>query len=280
MKRILSVTQAEHGCGLVQLLADRLTISLTLAESWVGHGAVYVDGKRCRDATSTVRAGQRLIVYESEGTRRTVALVVLHQDHDVAFVDKPAGLPTLAPRRGGDCLAQQVAEYFGSSARLMHRLDQEASGVLLVSLRSSTRPWLQQQVQAHLGRYYLAVVNGMPSASSFSINAPLSKRGATAQVGEAAAAKPAITGVKVLKRIASHTLLGVTPQTGRFHQIRAHLAHVGLPLLGDTRYGGVPHERLALHAECIRLQHPDGRPVEARSKPGDGIFAELLETQE
>ncbi len=144
-----------------------------------------------------------------------------------------------------------------------HRLDRETSGVLLLARSLEVKRKLAQNWH-DFEKTYLAVVDGIPGEPEGIIDAPLWEdkslfvRVATRGDGEAA-----LTRYRVLRKAGSRALLEVHLGTGRKHQIRVHLAHIGCPIVGDPRYGVSKAPRLALHARTLRIRHPhDGRTVE------------------
>jgi len=178
-------------------------------------------------------------------------------------------------------------------AGLVHRLDKDTTGLLVVarSLRAHTA--LVEQLQARrIERDYLAVVNGAPVAGG-AVDAPVGRHPVDRQrMAVTPGGKPAITHYRVLRRFRAHTLLRVKLETGRTHQIRVHMAHIRLPLLGDPVYGGRPRlppgasprciaaiqnfRRQALHAERLALTHPvTGERLEWRAEIPEDL-AELL----
>lgn len=295
MKRVLNVLRGEAGRALAELVANRLDEPRAASNQRIAEGRVWLDGKRCRDPKLLLRVGQRIIVHGDASTTATVTpvapsdqarhgeqepaepspLLIAYRDADLAIVDKPSGLPSIAPQSGGPNLADALPSMLGREAKLLHRLDTGASGLLLVSLRAESRPMLAAQVIEHrLLRRYLALVAGHPEDDEQLIDLPLAARRAGAVVRPQAGGKNARTHVRVLRRGETLTtdgtkmritLVQARLETGRMHQIRAHLSAIGHPLLGDDRYGGPPAERLALHAHTLGVAHPDGHDIELHS---------------
>ena len=205
-----------------------------------------------------------------------IPLSILHEDDHLLVVDKPAGL-VVHPAPGhftgtlvnallghGSALSAVAGPF---KPGIVHRLDKETSGLLVVAKDDSTHRHLSRQFgRRSVHRVYLAVVRGIVQQDEGTIDAPVGRHPVkrqqmAVQYGDG---REAITRYRVLKRFSSATLMELTPQTGRTHQLRVHLAHLGHPILGDRRYGilgGFP--RQALHAHRLGFEHPhSGRRVE------------------
>ncbi len=195
-----------------------------------------------------------------------VALDILLERTDLVAVNKPAGIPS-QPLRAGELgtVANAIVHRFpecvaiGDDPRdggLVHRLDIGTSGVLVAARTPETHRRLREAFGAGLvDKEYLAIVDGRPVSRD--CDAPLAQRGKRVVVDHTDGLA-AFTSFVVERATATHALVRCTAQTGRMHQVRAHLAHVGSPIVGDTLYGGSPHEGgFFLHAEKLVLpDHP------------------------
>ena len=190
-------------------------------------------------------------------------LDIVYQDKDLIAINKPAGLLSVGTtsetkRHALALLRAQLTRSKKSSLKLwpVHRLDRETSGLLLFATSKETREavmstWNETQ------KYYLATVKGKPKNDADSITQPLrlDEKSYFMHVGQHKDAKPAITHYSVVKSTSTRSLLEVKIETGRQHQIRAHLSWLGHPIVGDERYGK-KGGRMGLHAKSLSFFHP------------------------
>jgi 23S rRNA pseudouridine1911/1915/1917 synthase len=234
-------------------------------------GAVRVNGRR-------VKKGDRVAIGDTVELAREpvsgvalrpapdpdVPLDILVERSELVVVAKPAGIPS-QPLRAGELGTQANAIAFrfpecvaiGDDPRdggLVHRLDIGTSGVLVVARTIEAYHALREAFGAgRVSKHYLAITDGHPVARA--CDAPLAQRGKRA-LADAAEGLPAYTEIVVERTSPDHALVRCIAQTGRMHQVRAHLAHVGSPITGDTLYGGAPlsgHDGFFLHAASIAL---------------------------
>lgn len=292
------------GMRLDQALAELMpAYSRSRLQHWLKAGQLRVNGhvRRPRDPVvggETVR-GELVLEPETTTLPQPIALDIRYEDADLLVLNKPAGLvahPAAGHRDGTlvNALLHHAPELETlPRAGLVHRLDKDTTGLLVVarSLRAHTA--LVEQLQArHIEREYLAVINGVPVAGG-TVDAPVGRHPVDRQrMAVTPRGKPAVTHYRVLRRFRVHALLRIKLESGRTHQIRVHMAHVRFPLLGDSVYGGRPRwppqasprcietiqsfRRQALHAERLALSHPaTGERLEWRAEiPAD--LAELL----
>lgn len=227
---------------------------------------------------------------------------ILFEDEHFLAVDKPAGVAV----HGGSGVSFGVIEQLRRARpearflELVHRLDKETSGVLLIAKKRSALTALQNQFrERQMGKTYAALVLGAWPASRKVIDLPLHKyltgegeRRVRVVAPGSAEGRRSITLVKVAQAYRGYTLLDVTIKTGRTHQIRVHLTHEGHPIVGDEKYGdfalnkamargeavpGVRFDRMFLHARRLRLEHPaTGAPLELEA-PLPALCRELLD---
>ena len=210
---------------------------------------------------------------------------VLYADPWLLALLKPSGLlsqPGLGPELA-DSLISRAQERW-PEARLVHRLDRDTSGLILLARDATTHRALSAAfAERRVRKTYLAVVQGLPADRGGVINQPLARIATRPPrygvVPLEQGGKPALTRWRVLRRFEGSSLLLLQPRTGRSHQLRVHLADLGHPVLGDPIYGdplyGEPAAapRLQLHAAGLQLLHPaTGKPLHLRSRCfGDGL---------
>jgi 23S rRNA pseudouridine1911/1915/1917 synthase len=208
---------------------------------------------------------------------------VVYEDADLLVVDKPAGLVThpapshIGPTLAGALRGRAAGGTDPERAGIVHRLDRDTSGLLVVAKTEDAHAALSQQLKAReIHREYLALVEGHPEAESGTIDAPIGRDRSRRTVVSTQSDRPreAVTRFQVLERLPRTALLRVQLETGRTHQIRAHLSAIDHPVCGDPQYGGrASGRRLGLgrqflHAERLRFRHPrTGEFVECESKP-------------
>ena len=269
---------------LDQVLASAVPeFSRSRLQLWIEGGQVRVDGvpRRSRDK---VWAGEvieldALIEPLGDCLPQAIALDVVFEDEHILVIDKPAGLVVhpAAGHRDGTLQNALLSHAPGLAsvprAGIVHRLDKDTTGLLVVAKTLEAHRSLVEQLQSRqVHREYRALVLGEVVAGG-RIDAPVGRhptqRTRMAVVGNG---RPAITRFRVLERFAGHSLLGVELETGRTHQIRVHMAHTQHPLVGDRAYGGRPRPpkgaspalvealqafpRQALHALRLGLDHP------------------------
>ena len=208
---------------------------------------------------------------------------VLHRDETLLVVDKAPGVLTVGhPGSRERCLLDDLRRD-GHKVAPVHRLDQETSGVLLLSLDPAHRAALEQAFRRHeVRKDYLALVEGVPPERRATIDVPILDEGKTARVDRAG--RRAVTRYEVLEALGGRAaLVRASPESGRHNQIRVHLAHLGHPLLGDRKYGRrgrtppAPRApRVMLHAERLALLHPaTHQPLEIEAPLPDDFTALL-----
>jgi 23S rRNA pseudouridine1911/1915/1917 synthase len=262
----------------------------------------FADGRRARPS-SAVRAGETIVLRRPAPVEPEVprTFSILHEDEDVIAIDKPAGLPmhTTAKFWKNTLAALLRERYPDEPVQMAHRIDRETSGVLLLARTREAASFLTLAfARRQVSKTYLALVKGAPPDEGV-IDQPLGLLDTKSRVmmGARPAGRglPAVTRFRVVRRFAAHALVEASPETGRQHQIRVHLAGLGHPLVGDKLYGaseelfmracdeGVTPELLeafdglprhALHAHRLTFPHPRTRaPVTVESPLADDLVA-------
>jgi 23S rRNA pseudouridine1911/1915/1917 synthase len=278
----LTVDPTEAGQRLDALLAEPLG-SRSRAVRLIEAGAVLVDG-RSEQKRYKVEAGQVIEVDEQQGApapvdvAATVTFDVPYEDEHLLVVDKPAGV-VVHPARGHPTgtLAQALEGTAaggedGWRAGLVHRLDRDTSGLLVVAKSDAVHAALKEALQAReITREYLALVEGRPPARTGTIDAPIGRdrRVRTRMSTDTDNPREARTHFEIAEALPAFTLLRVTLETGRTHQIRVHLQAINHPVAGDPDYGHeglLGLERQFLHAARLAFTHPvTGAAIEVES---------------
>jgi 23S rRNA pseudouridine1911/1915/1917 synthase len=284
---ILDLVVEEPGERLDRWLTGRLADhSRAEVQRWIGEGQVTIDGKP-QKASYRVAGGDAVAVRVPLPTRcdveaEPIPLEILYEDDDLLVIDKPAGL-VVHPAAGHwhGTLVNAVLHHrpdlegVGGVHRpgIVHRLDKDTSGLILVAKNDRAHRDLQSQFKGReVEKTYLALVHGPVSPPSGEITAAVGRDSRDRKrMAIAADGRPAVTRYETLGVYGKHALLACHPLTGRTHQIRVHLAHIGHPIVGDAVYGGrrkpqVPCPRQFLHAHRIRFRLPaTGEKVEFTS---------------
>lgn len=284
-QQIISTVPAEmDGMRLDQVVADLCPqFSRSQIQKWIKAGHIKVDDKILKPK-ERLTGGEQIILDavlepQTEFDAEDIPLAIVYEDEAILVLNKPAGL-VVHPAAGNwsGTLVNALLHYSAAlevlpRAGIVHRLDKDTTGLMVVAKTLEAHTVLVEQLQARdVSREYLALVHGRIVAGS-TVDAPIGrhpvdrKRQAVTEEG-----KEAITHYRVEERFAHHTLLRVSLETGRTHQIRVHLSHKHMPIVGDPVYGGRPRfpagasealrqvvqafPRQALHATRLGLSHP------------------------
>ncbi|OOZ36936.1 23S rRNA pseudouridine(1911/1915/1917) synthase RluD [Solemya velesiana gill symbiont] len=252
-------------------------------QQWLKEGFVTLDGRQCKAKDKVV--GGELVELEVhleeqvECAPQAISLEIVHEDSEILVINKPVGLVVHPAAGNPDGTLQNALLHHSpdliqlSRAGIVHRLDKETSGLLVIAKTPGAHRSLVEQLQARaFKREYRAVVAGVMTAGGV-VDAPIGRHPVhRIKMAVVNSGKPAMTHYRVLERFRSHTYLKVNLETGRTHQIRVHMAHIRHPLVGDPLYGGrfkIPagaspgliealrgYRHQALHARFLGLEHP------------------------
>jgi 23S rRNA pseudouridine1911/1915/1917 synthase len=306
--RALVIPAEQAGQRLDQALASLLPdYSRSRLKGWIESGEVRVDGLKRRPRDRVL--GGESVTIDAEVEQQVPAaaqpmhLEVVHEDRDVFVIDKPAGLVVHPGAGNPDSTLQNALLALDPTlaalprAGIVHRLDKDTSGLLIVARTLAAHTALVRMLEAReIHREYEAICRGVMTAGG-TVDAPIDRH-PTDRVRMAVreGGREAVTHYRVIKRYRAHTHVRVTLETGRTHQIRVHLAHIGYPIVGDRVYGGrlaLPKgadetlrsalrefPRQALHAVRLELEHPcrPGRIACVSALPAD--MRELLNALE
>lgn len=236
-------------------------------QKFIEYGFVSVDGVIVKKANLKFERGVKIDLKIPE-IMKNADLVpeVIYEDDDVLVLNKPAGL--LSMGRGSQYCPEFTLEKYGL---LVHRLDRDTSGVVILAKNEDVQSFLKKQFQDRtVKKTYFALVSGRPKLDEARIDLPLArnlKRPTTFLVD--ANGKEAETFYKIVKTNDKYSLIELRPMTGRTHQLRVHMKYLGHPILGDNVYGGEKAKRLYLHANKLEVELPSGsrRVFEAKLPP-------------
>ncbi len=242
-------------------------------QAWLKSGHVLVDGAHPQGSAKTM-GGEKIEITAPPAAdvarppAQRVPLAIVFEDRDLIVLDKPAGLVVHPGAGNPDCtllnglLAHEPKLRQVPRAGIVHRLDKDTSGLLVVAKNLSAQARLAAQLaERSVKRTYLALVHGAPPSQG-SIDAPIGRDPrARTRMAVNSRGKEARTGYKVIERFDKLALLECRLETGRTHQIRVHLQHIRHPIVGDPTYrrgarAGVKFPRQALHAAALELDHP------------------------
>jgi 23S rRNA pseudouridine1911/1915/1917 synthase len=263
MKIIVDEIQANSRLDVV-VAAAMPKLSRAYIQKLCEQGRVTVNGEAEKPGRK-VRVGE-IITIDYDETKEAIApsidLPILYEDKDCIVINKPAGILTHALGKHGNepsvasFLRDKVSGLEGDRAGIVHRLDRATSGVIIGAKNQSALSWLQKQFATRkVHKTYAAVVKGALKEPAALIDMPIErnpKAPATFRVG--INGKAAQTRYEVLAHSGRFSLIELKPETGRTHQLRVHLAHIGHPIVGDPLYGtGKYTDRLFLHAHKLEI---------------------------
>ena len=288
------------GLRLDQSLARMLPQhSRNRLQNWVREGRVSIAGKAVTEPRQKLWGGERLELIEApdlralSATPEAIELNIVHEDETLIVLDKPAGL-VVHPGSGNwsGTLLNALLHHAPAlenvpRAGIVHRLDKDTTGLMVVAKTLEAQTDLVRQLQARtVKRYYQALVRGVLETGG-TVDQPIGRHPTLrTKMAVVKTGKPARTHFRIVERFVDCTLVECALETGRTHQIRVHMTHIGHPLVGDPVYGGgasrVPSgpafHRQALHARRLGLIHPATDKSMLWRSPLPEDMAELIET--
>lgn len=277
---IWSITAEQVGKRLDCLLAEEMDISRSSAQQWLEQGLVIANGKtltkkdKLKEGTEVQVAVPDPVAYEIAA--EDIPLEIVYEDEYLLIVNKPKGM-VVHPAAGhySGTLVNALMHHCGDSLSgingvlrpgIVHRIDMDTSGLLIVAKSDKAHQGLAEQIKVHsFTRIYEAVVVGHPREDSGTIQAPIGRHPTNRKKMAVIASnsKEATTHYEVITRYPGYSHLRLRLETGRTHQIRVHMAHIGHPVAGDTIYGAPKQPKICenlygqcLHARCIGFIHP------------------------
>jgi 23S rRNA pseudouridine1911/1915/1917 synthase len=254
-------------------------LSKTRIRRIIDWGGCTIDNAKVRVASRKLREGEEIVigVIEDENCRELIYTDkdMLHEDADCLAVAKEAGINSQrTPYQLKGTVEFAVEMYLRKQgirepARVVHRLDRGTSGVMIFPKNRKYAAYLSTLLkEGRIEKTYLAMVNGTPQRQEWEIDAPIAKI-AKSRYGIAIPGKVALTRFRVVARGSGAALVRAIPLTGRTHQIRVHLAHSGLPIVGDAVYGGIPAPRMMLHCLAMAFDAGNGKILRISAPPDE-----------
>lgn len=292
-----NITEEHEGMRLDKALVVLTNETRSTIKQWLDEGLIRVN-EACLKPSYKVRKDDVITITKKEPSILDIApvnldLEIVYQDQDLAVINKPVGLtvhpshtthePTLVHG-----ILYQIPDLgaFDDVIRpgIVHRLDKDTSGLLVVAKNKETLRALQSALQARrIKREYVALCKGVIKPNKGTIDAPIGRHPKERQsMAVIASGKPSITHFEVLKRYTSSTLIKCILDTGRTHQIRVHLSHLGHPILNDPKYGHSFDKRMGqlLHARKLSFTHPRTQKSVSFEAPLPSLFDEYLSKNE
>lgn len=295
MKKII-VQKIEKGKRIDQYLAEKEKISRVTAQRLLEEEKIKVNDKKQKPSYK-VQENDEIIIEKEEPKEielkaQEIPIGILYEDKDIIVVNKPKGM-VVHPANGNPdgtlvnaimAICKESLSGIGGEIRpgIVHRIDKDTSGVLVIAKNDKAHIHLSEQIKNHeVEKTYIALVRGQVKEQEATINMPIGrstkdrKKMAVSKTG-----KTAITHFKVLERFEDCTLLEIKIETGRTHQIRVHLAQIGYPIIGDTVYSNGKNkwqeEGQFLHAKSLKFRHPVTEKEMKIEAPLPEYFMEIL----
>lgn len=295
------VKQEEQGKRLDMYVANQNSeITRTAAQRMIEQGNVLVNGKK-QKVSYKILEGDVITIEKVEAKpielkAQEIPIEIIYEDKDIIVVNKPKGM-VVHPANGNPdgtlvnaimAICKDSLSGIGGEIRpgIVHRLDKDTSGLLIVAKNDKAHVNMSEQIKNHeVKKTYIALVRGVVKENEATIDMPIGR--STSDRKKMAVVKNgrnAVTHIKVLKRYNKYTLLEINIETGRTHQIRVHLSHIGFPIIGDYTYSNGKNEfgvvGQCLHAKCLEFKHPITGEKMKLEAPLPVYFEKILEKLE
>ena len=298
MNRVVIAAAADAGKRIDKLLAEQIPdLTRSALQNLMTEGCVTINGKPVRK-NAKAAVGDEITVElpelkEAEIVPENIPLDIIYEDADIVVVNKPRGMVVHpAPGNWSGTLVNALMYHCGDSLSgingeirpgIVHRIDKDTSGLLVVAKNDRAHQSLAQQIKEHsAARRYYAVVYGAPREDHGVVNAPIARhRTDRKKMAVVEGGREAITHYDVLERYRGFTYMTFLLETGRTHQIRVHMAHIGHPIIGDPLYGPAKDKwklgGQCLHAGELTLVHPVSGERMTFQAPLPDYFTSVLE---
>ena len=293
------VNEEENGKRLDVYIASKdEETTRSSAQRQIEQGSVVVNDKVITKVSYKVTEGDDIKIEEQEPVEielkaQNIPIDVVYEDKDIIVVNKPKGM-VVHPANGNPdgtlvnaimAICKDSLSGIGGEIRpgIVHRLDKDTSGLLIVAKNDMAHVNMSEQIKRHeVKKTYIALVRGIVKENEATIDMPIGRSNSDRKkMAVTKNGKNAVTHIKVLKRYDKYTLLEINIETGRTHQIRVHLAHIGYPVIGDYIYSNGKNEfgivGQCLHAKSLEFKHPiTGRDMKLEA-PLPEYFEKVLQ---
>ena len=291
----------ETGIRLDAYITSKLEdLSRNMVQKLIKKGDILVNNKEEKESYKVQKGDQILVVIpkpEEKGLKKQeIPLDIIYEDEDILVVNKPKGM-VVHPANGNPdgtlvnaimAICKDSLSGIGGEIRpgIVHRLDKDTSGLLIVAKNDKAHVNMSEQIKNHeVKKTYIALVRGVVKENQATIDMPIGRSNSDRKkMAVTKTGKNAVTHIKVLKRYDKYTLLEVNIETGRTHQIRVHLSYIGYPIIGDCVYSNGRNEfgvvGQCLHAKCLEFKHPiTGKSMKLEAELPE-YFLEILKKLE
>ena len=293
------IAEIEEPKRIDAYLSEKTEYSRTAIQRLIDEDKIKVNGKK-EKSSYKVQNGDKIEIEEEpakeiELKAQDIPLEILYEDNDIIVVNKPKGM-VVHPANGNPdgtlvnaimSICKESLSGIGGEIRpgIVHRLDKNTSGAIIIAKNDKAHIALSDELKNHeIKKTYIALVRGIVKENNATINMPIARsKKDRKKMDVDKNGKEAITHFKVIKRYQDFTLLEINIETGRTHQIRVHLSHIGYPIIGDDVYSNGKNkwniEGQCLHAKCLDFKHPiTGKELHIEA-PIPEYFKKILELE-